>query len=209
VSDDEATASVVIVAILLDYIVLQRVIEQRDRRRVQVYVEAVIMEITLDRDSQFGLAFNGGALAEMGGEQVPIFGATSLGGLSSLMMDPSSLMGMAVGLRGPEIDGARKLFGIGLPSFGAILQAMQTDSDVNVLSTPHILTMDNEEAEIIVGENVPFVSGISAGLGSLGSLGGLGGLGGLDASDALSGLSGLGGLGALGGLGGLGSYGGG
>lgn len=212
VTADEATNSLVIVANLRDFIVLQRVIEQLDRRRDQVYVEAVIMEITLDRDTEFGLSFNGGALAELGGEQVPIFGATTLGGLSSLMMDPSSLMGMAVGLRGPEIEGSKRLFGIGLPSFGAILQAMQTDSDVNVLSTPHILTMDNEEAEIIVGENVPFVSGISSGLGSLGSLGGLGGLGGLgnlDGNDALSGLGGLGGLAGLGGLGGLGNLGGG
>lgn len=203
VTADEATNSLVIVANLRDFIVLQRVIDQLDRRRDQVYVEAAILEVNLDRDNEFGLAFNGGALAEIAGENAPIFGATSLGGLSSLMMDPSSLMGLAVGLRGPEIEGSRQLLGIGLPSFGAILQAVQTDTDVNVLSTPHILTMDNEEAEIIVGENVPFVSGISSGYG-LGGLGGsLGGLGGLGDLAGMSGLSGLGGLGSLGGLGGM------
>lgn len=201
VTADEATNSLVIVASLRDFLTIQRVIDKLDRRREQVYVEAVIMEVSLDRSSEFGIALNGGAMAELGGENVPIFGATSLGGLSSMLIDPTSLMGLAVGLRGPELEGSRQLFGIGLPSFGAILQAMQTDSDVNVLSTPHILTMDNEEAEIIVGENVPFVSGISSGLGSgLGSLAGSSLFGGADISQALGGLGGLGGLtGALGG----------
>lgn len=200
VTADEATNSLVIVASLRDFLTIQRVIDKLDRRREQVYVEAVIMEVSLDRSSEFGIALNGGALAELGGENVPIFGATTLGGLSSMMIDPTSLMGLAVGLRGPELEGSRQLFGIGLPSFGAILQAMQTDSDVNVLSTPHILTMDNEEAEIIVGENVPFVSGISSGYGqNLGALAGSSLFGGADISQALGGLGGLGGLGMLGG----------
>ena len=196
VNADEATNSLVVVASLRDFLTIQSVITQLDRRREQVYVEAVIMEISLDRTSEFGIALNGGALTEIGGQQTPLYGMTSLGSLSSIFIDPTSLMGLAVGLRGPSVEGTSELFGISLPSFGAILQAVQTDSDVNVLSTPHILTMDNEEAEIIVGENVPFVTSVGsnmnssltsliagsglAGSGSdLGSLGGLGGLGGL------------------------------
>lgn len=193
VNADEATNSLVVVASLRDFLTLQGVIKQLDRRREQVYVEAVIMEISLDRQSEFGIALNGGALTEIGGQSTPLYGMTALGSLSSIFIDPTSLMGLAVGLRGPNVEGSADLFGISLPSFGAILQAVQTDSDVNVLSTPHILTMDNEEAEIIVGENVPFVtsvgSNINSSLGSLSSLVGSSG-----AADALGGLGGLGGL---------------
>jgi general secretion pathway protein D len=170
ITSDESTNSLVVVASLRDFLALQSVIKQLDRRRQQVYVEAVIMEVSVNRQNQFGMAFNSGALPEIGGENVPVFGATKVGSLSSLFLDPSQLMGLAVGLRGPTVEGTREALGFALPSFGAILQAVQTDNDVNVLSSPHILTMDNEEAEIVVGENIPFVSGISSGLGGLASL---------------------------------------
>ena len=189
ITSDESTNSLVVVASLRDFLALQSVIKQLDRRRQQVYVEAVIMEVSVNRQNQFGMAFNSGALPEIGGEDVPVFGATKVGSLSSLFLDPSQLMGLAVGLRGPTVEGTRDALGFALPSFGAILQAVQTDNDVNVLSSPHILTMDNEEAEIVVGENIPFVSGISSGLGGLASLAQGAGV---DAS-ALSGLGGLGG----------------
>lgn len=195
VNADESTNSLVVVASLRDFLTLQSVIKQLDRRREQVYVEAVIMEISLDRTSEFGIALNGGALTELGGQQTPLYGMTSLGSLSSVFIDPTSLMGLAVGLRGPSVEGTSELFGISLPSFGAILQAVQTDSDVNVLSTPHILTMDNEEAEIIVGENVPFVTSVGSNMNSS--------LTSLLAGSGLSGSGGLGDLGSLGGLGGL------
>jgi general secretion pathway protein D len=202
ITADESTNSLVVVASLRDFLALQNVVRQLDRRRQQVYVEAVIMEVNINRTNQFGIAFNGGALPEIQGEQSPLFGATRLGSLSSLTLDPTSLMGMAIGLRGPTIDGSENALGIGIPSFGAILQAMQTDNDVNVLSTPHILTMDNEEAEIIVGENIPFISGIQQGLGNLGGIANQ--LGGQNANNPLSNLGNLGGLAGLGGLGGFG-----
>lgn len=198
ISADEATNSLVVVASLRDFLNLKNVIEQLDRRREQVYVEAVIMEITADSDSRIGIAVNGGALPSIDGEDVPVFGGTSVGGLSSIVLDPSSLMGLAVGLRGPEVEGAENLFGpgIGLPSFGAILQAVQTDNNVNVLSTPHILTTDNEEAQIIVGQNIPFVTGGTGNISSL--LSQAGSVLGDNADDLTSGLSGLTGLGSLG-----------
>lgn len=197
ITADESTNSLVVVASLRDFLALQSVVRQLDRRRQQVYVEAVIMEVSIDRNDTLGVAFNGGLLESIDGEDVPVFGATSVGGLSSLLLDPTSLNGLGIGVQGPEIPGSESALGIGIPSFGAILQAVQTDNNVNILSTPHILTLDNEEAEIVVGENVPFQSG-TTGLGGLGSLGALsGGLDGLDTGS----LGGLGGLGALSGLG--------
>jgi general secretion pathway protein D len=199
ISADEPTNSLVVVSSLRDFIQLQNVVSQLDRRREQVYVEAVIMEITSDSQGTFGIAVNGGALPSLDGEDVPIFGGTQFGAsFNSIVLDPTSLMGLAVGLRGPEVPGTTGLLapGIGLPSFGAILQAIQTDQNVNVLSTPHILTTDNEEAEIIVGQNVPFVTG-----GSLGNVSGLlNQASGGEGSDLLDSIGGLG-LGALSGLG--------
>jgi len=90
------------------------------------------------------------------------------GGLSSIT--PALLPGLALGAIGPEITGSDKFIknpvtgaGISIPSFGVILQALQVNSDVNVLSSPHLLTTDNEQAEISVGENVPFQTSIVPG----------------------------------------------
>jgi len=161
ITADKATNSLVIVASTKDYNSLKAVIDRLDLRRRQVFVEAVIMEVTLKKDRAVGLSMNGGYTMNIDGNQVPLFGGTTLGSLSSILMNPSTLTGMAVGLRGPDLKGTEGLLGqgISLPAFGVLLQMIQTDSDANVLSTPHILTMDNEEAEIIVGSNVPFITG--------------------------------------------------
>lgn len=78
------------------------------------------------------------------------------------------LPGLATGLIGPEIEGVEDVLGVGvsIPAFGVAIQALQTNSDVNVLSTPNIIASDNNEATIQVGENVPISTGYSAG-GSL------------------------------------------
>jgi general secretion pathway protein D len=216
VSADKATNSLVVVASAKDFERLKRVIAKLDIRRRQVFVEAVIMEISMTKSRQLGLAFNAGTAVDVSGQQVPIFGGTTFGKLSSLFLDPSVLTGLAVGVRGPAIEGSGGLLsgaagatgaggiGINLPSFGVILRALQSTNDVNVLSTPHILSSDNEEAEILVGQNVPFITGGGFGGGlPFGGLGGaIPGLGGIGGAAGLGGLAG--GLGALGGLGGFG-----
>jgi len=161
ITADKATNSLVIVASLKDFKRLQKVIQKLDVRRRQVFVEAVIMEVTLSKNRNLGIALNGGATYDIGGDTIPIFGGTTFGTLSSIALDPTALQGLAVGLQGPDLEGTEGLIlpGVSLPSFGVILQALQTDANANVLSTPHILTMDNEEAQIVVGSNVPFITG--------------------------------------------------
>jgi general secretion pathway protein D len=123
--------------------------------------------------------------------------------------------GAAVGLQGPLVDvstgsggGSEGLSGdLSIPSFGFLIQAIASNSDVNILSTPHILTTDNEEAEIQVGKQIPYRASSMGGLGGLSSMAGLGGLGGRGGSSLTSGLGGfgMGGIGGmLGGLGGMG-----
>ncbi|HSP80839.1 MAG TPA: type II secretion system secretin GspD, partial [Myxococcaceae bacterium] len=197
ISADKGTNSLVIVASQSDYRNLVRVIEKLDTPRKQVFVEAVIMEVNLDRNSEFGLSLHSGySLTTPQGEAPGILGTKyTRQGLppSFSLVNLAQFGGFLAGLQGPVVPELQKL-GIDIPAFGVVLHALQQSSDVNVLSTPHILTTDNEEAEITVGQNVPFQAGFSpsslgTGLGTgtttggttgglnpslLGSLGGLG-----------------------------------
>ncbi|MFH2011039.1 MAG: type II secretion system secretin GspD [bacterium] len=184
ITEDQATNSLIIVASMKDYLALLKVIKTLDKPRRQLFVEATILEVALSKTRELGFAFHGGVPVGSGDNQsLILFGNNAT---KSIMLDPSSLMGMAVGLRGPELKNAETLLGIpgiSFPSFGAFFQALQSNNDVNIISSPHILTTDNEEAEISVGENVPFQSSISGmpnlgGLGTAGTTGAAGALGG-------------------------------
>ena len=210
--------ALVVVAAPKDYVALETVIDTLDRPRKQVYVEAIVMEVGVDTNRTLGLGFNTGLGQDFDGvipdsavengtvedTQGLIVGQSNFPGLQGLAGAISGTGG-SIGLLGPlvEIPGTS----ISLPAFAMLLQATQTDNSVNILSTPSILTMDNEEAEIVVGERVPFLRGVASGsgLGSLGigsALGQAQGQGQTAAQDQLGG--GLGGLGGgLGGLGGL------
>ncbi len=173
VQPDTATNSLVIVASNKDFLALKRVIKELDRPRRQVFVEVTILEVSLDKTRNLGLSMHAGDPIGSGDKQSILFGGSiTNSSLNSIVLNPLSLMGLAVGLRGPEIKDAESLLGIPgltLPSFGVMFQALQTDNAVNVISSPHILTTDNEEAEITVGENVPFQSGYSSISSLLGS----------------------------------------
>ncbi len=196
ISADKGTNSLVIIASQSDYRSLVKVIRQLDKPRRQVFVEAVIMEVNLDRNNEFAMNLHSGySLATPLGTGSGLLGTkyTSSGLPPSFSLaNLASFGGFLAGLQGPVIPELKAL-GIDIPSFGLVLHAFQQSSDVNVLSTPHLLTSDNEEAEITVGQNVPFQSGFSP--TSLGTGAGLGG--------ALGGTAGVGSL--LGSLGGLGS----
>jgi general secretion pathway protein D len=172
VTADEDTNSLVITASLKDYLALKRVIDVLDRPRRQVFIEAVVMEVAVENNREFGISSHMGALPEFGGEKgLVVFGNPGPKGGSILdLTSAATLTGLAV--QGPPIE----IAGVSLPSFGAVMRAIASNNDVNVLSTPHILTTDNEQAEIVVGDNVPFVSGFVGGGGGLGG-GASGGLG--------------------------------
>ena len=194
ISADAATNSLVIVASQSDYRNVLRVIEKLDIARRQVFIEAVIMEVNLNRNGEFGIQLHTGVpVSTPAGAGAGLVGTKYGSGLppSFSLTNLVNFSGLVAGLSGPAITSpALTSLGLTIPQFGLVLHAMQTSSDVNVLSTPHILTSDNEEAEITVGQNVPFQAGyapssVGAGLGgaaggALGALGGLGGLGGLN-----------------------------
>jgi general secretion pathway protein D len=164
ISADKGTNSLVIIASQSDYRSLVRVIRELDKPRRQVFVEAVIMEVNLDRNSDFGLSLHSGySLTTPLGQGAGLAGTkyTRQGMPPSFSLaNLAQFGGFLAGLQGPVIPELKSL-GIDIPAFGVVLHAMQQSSDVNVLSTPHILTTDNEEAEITVGQNVPFQAGFS------------------------------------------------
>lgn len=156
ISSNESTNSLVIVSSMQDFRNLKKVIEKLDIRRKQVFVEAAILEVKIDDSLEYGNAFTaGGFEVNVAGEKIPLFFGKSL--------DSKMSPGTVAGLVGPAIGGTEGIPGLGLmggvPSIGIILNAAQNDSSVNVMSTPHLLTTDNEEAEISVGETIPFPSG--------------------------------------------------
>ncbi|MHB8535264.1 MAG: type II secretion system secretin GspD [Sulfuricaulis sp.] len=156
---DEATNSLIISAPDAVFNNLRAVIEKLDVRRAQVYVEALIVEITTDKASQFGFQWAGGGKAGSGAvggiTNFPAASAT----IPGVVKNPASLAsagGLTLAYVGKKImlsDGTT------VRSLGALASALESKSIANVLSMPNLLTLDNAEAKIVVGQNVPFVTG--------------------------------------------------
>ena len=164
VTPDKATNALVITASPQDYETLKDVISQLDIRRRQVYVEAAIMEISLDKQRELGIEFR--SVEKLDNNRVTSFGGTNFGGMGAATTGVegfANILGLAVGI----IKGTFTFRGIEYLNIGALVRALQSETDVNILSTPNILTMDNQKAEIMVGENVPFITGKSQGAGGV------------------------------------------
>ncbi|MGQ0794025.1 MAG: type II secretion system secretin GspD [Deltaproteobacteria bacterium] len=166
ITADPATNSVIIVGSRRDYESVKGVIDQLDIRRRQVFVEAAILEISLEKLKSLGGNFSLGAIINndnlgFGGTALP--GIPSLLGAaassSSLVSAVGSISGLFLGVIGDTVDpdGSGPIPPV--PSFSALYQALSSLTDVNVLSTPSLLTTDNEEAEIIVADVIPFPTG--------------------------------------------------
>lgn len=164
ITPDKASNSLVIAASPSDYQSLVQILRQLDRRRRQVFVEAMIVEASIDKLQELGTKWR--AVAKHNGE--PVF----VGGVGK--MDSAALTSIITGLTGLTMGGMGNFFNVPvttvgsdgtpttssmtIPGFSAIFSMNEFKDAVNVLSTPQILTSDNKEAEIVVGENVPMVS---------------------------------------------------
>jgi general secretion pathway protein D len=159
VTSDKATNSLVIVASTKDYLSLRRVVKKLDIPRRQVFVEAFILEVSLNKERTIGVSVHGGNVVGSGDSESILFGGLFPSQeFNSLLLNPAALTGLAAGARGALLDGSAELLGLetDIPGFGVLLQLLQTNNNLNVLSAPHILTTDNQEAEITVGQNLPF-----------------------------------------------------
>ena len=157
VQADESSNSLIVKASGTQLKTVQSVVEKLDKRRAQVFVETIIAEVSLDQSASLGINWSlGGARTSGSGDT-----ASSTGNLINLdrLGEPAATVStnqaFDVGTAGYNYS----LLDLGRYQLDIILNAIASDTNSNVLSTPTILTLDNEEAEIIVGQEVPFVTG--------------------------------------------------
>lgn len=165
---NEATNDLIVVASPRDFLAIKNVIKELDKPRRQVFVEAAILEVSLERTRDLGIAMHGGNVFDTSAGDGYFAGRTELNSLGSLspaamFLGSGSNPGFLMALAGPALE----ISGISIPSIGAVLTALQTNTDVNVLSTPTLLTLDNEEAEISVGERIPYITSTGSNYSSL------------------------------------------
>ncbi len=154
-----STNSLVIVAPDHVYNSLRTVIEKLDARRAQVYVEALVVEVSASVASEFGIQWQDLSGINRGGAQ--IIGGTNFGGVgSNIISAAGNISGINPGLNIGVVRGTINIPGVGeVLNLGALARALEAGQKGNVLSTPNILTLDNEEGKITVGQNVPFLTG--------------------------------------------------
>jgi general secretion pathway protein D len=153
---DTATNSLIITAPEPQYRQLRAVIDQLDGRRAQVMVESLIAEVDASKASQFGIQWQN-VIGSKGGT-VGIMGTNfGSGGSNLLNLSIKGADGSVSPGPGLNIGSARNINGVYV--LGSLANFLQQNGDNNILSTPTLLTLDNEEAKIVVGQNVPFVTG--------------------------------------------------
>ena len=167
---DAANNALIIMAPEPIYNNLRAIIEKLDVRRAQVFIEALIVEVTADKAGEFGIQWQ--VLTGLDPRRTGIqgFGGTNFGarGGGNNIIDASVNVGsLAQGLNLGVINGTITIPGLGIISnIGLLVRALATDANANILSTPTLLTLDNEEARVMVGSNVPFITGQYATTGS-------------------------------------------
>ena len=158
---DTATNSLVISAPDVTYNALRAVIDKLDARRAQVFVEALVVEITAEKAAEFGIQWQD--LRNLHDSGTNFIGGTNLGGRNTgtNIIDASANLGaLGQGLNIGVVSGTINIPGLGVvTNLGMLARALESDANANILSTPTLLTLDNEEAKIVIGQNVPFVTG--------------------------------------------------
>jgi general secretion pathway protein D len=158
---DAATNSIIITAPDAIYLSLRAALDKLDVRRAQVYVEALIAEVTADKAAEFGVQWQDLSGLRSTDNSAQAFGGTNFGAPSQNILGIAQTpLGAGRGLNIGVIRGRVTIPGIGeILNLGVLVRALETDNNANILSTPTLLTLDNEEARIVIGQNVPFITG--------------------------------------------------
>ena len=152
---DPSTNSLIITASEPEYRQLRAVIEKLDTRRAQIYVESLIVEVSANKAAELGVQW-----------QSPLSSGGRVGLLGTNFGKAGNILGMSAELANNTLPSAKAGINLGAlatfrgtPILGFVANFLQTTGDANVLSTPNLITLDNEEARIMIGKNVPFVTG--------------------------------------------------
>lgn len=156
---DTASNALIITAPEAVFNNLRNVIEMLDRRRAQVYIEALIVELSAERAAEYGVQWQN--LSGLGNKNLSVFGGTNFTSTGNNILSASqSIGGVGTGFNFGITNGTINIPGIGsITNLGLLAHLLETEVNANILSTPNILTLDNEEAKIVIGKNVPFVTG--------------------------------------------------
>ena len=169
ITADVANNALVIMAPEPIYNNLRAIIEKLDMRRAQVFVEALICEVSADKAAEFGIQWQ--ALTGYNSTQTRVIGGTNFGTRGSpsnniidIAINPGNA---AQGLNLGVMKGTVSIPGLGvITNLAFLARALETQVNANILSTPTLLTLDNEEARILVGQNIPILTGSYATTGS-------------------------------------------
>jgi len=154
---DPSTNSLIITAPEPQYRQLRAVIDKLDARRAQVFVESLIAEVSAEKAAEFGVQWQG-PLGGKGDTNIGLLGTNfRVGGANLISLAAQGASGNVAPSSGLNIGVAHNNNGTYV--LGFLARFLQTSGDGNVLSTPNLLTLDNEEAKIVIGQNVPFVTG--------------------------------------------------
>ena len=171
---DAATNSLLITAPDHVFNMLRGVIDKLDMRRAQLYIEALIAEISTDKASEFGIqwqdleALNDGTLNR---NNIQGFGGTKFNRGGNILGVSSNITSAGSGLNIGLLKGKINVPGIGVvANLGLLAHALESNANANILSKPNLLMLDNEEAKIVIGQNVPFVTGQYAQTGGASSV---------------------------------------
>ena len=154
---DPSTNSLIITAPEPQYRQLRAVIDKLDARRAQVFVESLIAEVSAEKAAEFGVQWQG-PLGGKGDTNIGLLGTNfRVGGANLIALAAQGASGNIAPSSGLNLGVAHNNNGTYV--LGFLARFLQTTGDGNVLSTPNLLTLDNEEAKIVIGQNVPFVTG--------------------------------------------------
>jgi general secretion pathway protein D len=147
---------------------IRAIIDKLDVRRAQVYVEALIVEITADKAAEFGVQWQ--SVPDVSTSGTRAFGGTNFTGTgtgANILEASVNPLTLGTGINVGIVRGQVTIPGVGtITNLAALARALETDANANILSTPNLLTLDNEEAKIVIGQNLPFITGQYAQTGS-------------------------------------------
>jgi general secretion pathway protein D len=165
---DTASNTLIVTASEPVYNNIRSVIEKLDVRRPQIFVEALIVEVTADKAAEFGVQWQNLTGINKSGSN--IIGGTNFGSVASgnnIITASGNIATVGQGLNIGIVRGETTIPGVGtILNLGMLAHALETDTNANILSAPNLMTLDNEEAKIVVGQNVPFITGQYAQTGS-------------------------------------------
>ncbi len=162
---DVASNALIITASDAVYNNLRAVVEMLDVRRAQIFVEALIAEVTADKAAEFGIQWQ--ALNGINNPGANVIGGTNFGTAGNIITAAGNIGTVGQGLNIGVVKGTTTIPGLGtVLNLGMLAKFLENDANANILSTPNLLTLDNEEAKIIIGQNVPFITGSYAQTGT-------------------------------------------